>query len=112
MAPEHTPGPWRERQATGTVDRHIFGNGNLIAILPYKEGSPRTRNANARLITAAPETEAERDELREQNAKLLEALKELMAEQPQPCTDDDCGHAECEALDKGRAAVEEAEHGT
>jgi hypothetical protein len=41
---------------------------------------PTERDANARLIAAAPETAAERDHLRKVNAELLEALERIKVE--------------------------------
>ena len=61
---KHIFKPWRERQATGTVDRHILDAKGLVCIIPYKENSTERRAAIARLITAAPD--------------LLEALENLI----------------------------------
>lgn len=62
---QHTPGPWRDRIATGVPDHMISGgyderqrSGQSVCVIPFKygegEGTAR-RNANARLIAAAPE---------------------------------------------------------
>ena len=54
----HTPGPWKDRVATGTPDHMISGSGEGVCVIPFKygEGSGTARrNANARLIAAAPE---------------------------------------------------------
>ena len=54
----HTPGPWKDRVATGMPDHMISGSREGVCVIPFKygEGSGTARrNANARLIAAAPE---------------------------------------------------------
>jgi hypothetical protein len=84
----HTPGPWYvgaqndglyiiDRQPSPSNDdpRHD-ADVELVATPFAARGA--TVEANARLIAAAPETAAERDRLRVENAELLEALKDVM----------------------------------
>jgi len=61
--------------------------------------------ANARLIAAAPETAAERDQLREVNAELLAALESLVE-----MSDDPIEYMACRSyrIDAARAAIEKA----
>lgn len=78
---KHTPGPWKVSKLDGrTINGKAYRNleGNLVtpAIASIKERTGETE-ANARLISAAPE--------------LLEALKWLNAEFE--CRDDDFGGA-------------------
>ncbi len=86
---QHTLGPWRERQATGTCDRHILGPDGPIAIVPYKWGTPESRTAHAQLIISAPnllaaleETEAQIDDVG-RNATPPDAYAEI----PWECVD-------------------------
>jgi hypothetical protein len=61
------------------------------------------RDANARLIAAAPETAAERDRLKEVNAELLAALKAMLNVRG-------CGTAlDCSVCNSARAAIAKAE---
>ena len=71
-----TPGPW------AAEDDHdgyrIEGRGNpsgTVAVLTARRSV--TGKADALLIAAAPETAAERDRLREVNADLLAALRNI-----------------------------------
>ncbi len=75
MSAQHTPGPWIN-DAPGCVAKHWPEGGKAtVCICPAgAEGE-----ANARLIAAAPETAAERDQLRALNAELLAALRALVA---------------------------------
>ena len=68
----HTPGPWKDRIATGTADHMIRGNGASVCVIPFKYGTTEQRNRNARLILAAPALLAECKRQREQIAKLQE----------------------------------------
>lgn len=53
MTAKHTPGPWLTNVGVSTVPRIIVPRGALVATT---EGSPlAARDANARLIAAAPE---------------------------------------------------------
>lgn len=67
---QHTPGPWRlERTAEGEFDGAVLAergdnNGTFRVCLFKYMGHSETAEANARLISAAPE--------------LLEAIKELI----------------------------------
>jgi hypothetical protein len=74
MTAQHTPGPWsddhlsqHERATiTGGKLRLIKTDGVIVAFLPQWLDTPEEASearANARLIAAAPETAAERDEL-------------------------------------------------
>lgn len=64
METKHTPGPWRikESQFGGIVTWSV--NFGPIGTMDYCEVSGPSAEANARLIAAAPETAAERDELK------------------------------------------------
>ena len=86
---KHTPGPWYVSQVglTNGGDRPITTEDGRICTVdcqtPFKRGEGwqsecDVREANARLIAAAPETAAERDRLKEVNAELLAALKALL----------------------------------
>ena len=88
---EHTPAPWimvEDEDQHGIPCWHIMFDHctvrSLIATVfghrvPIAKGVNKTPGSkeNARLIAAAPETAAERDRLREINAKLLEALTNI-----------------------------------
>lgn len=77
---KHTEGPWELENETLLVWSYGFG-------VPITKGVENTtwhralsweeRRANARLIAAAPETAAERDRLKAQNAELLKALEKI-----------------------------------
>jgi len=77
---QHTPGPW-EVGGRGFED-HIFAESDIPkdsddwgeALICETAGNVE----NARLIAAAPETAAERDRLKAQNAELLEALEDVI----------------------------------
>ena len=51
----NTPGPGKERVATGCPDRMISGWGEGVCVIPFGYGTPESRSANSRLIRAAPE---------------------------------------------------------
>ncbi len=99
---KHTPGPWEYKSG----GEGAFPQVILAKSMPYSDGSggadhdeyltinvgpsakglaagylsndTETCEANARLIAAAPETAAERDRLKENNAELLEALEAMV----------------------------------
>jgi hypothetical protein len=85
-----TPGPWRVSNARPTKVRGFDILAGYVKIVAsahlghdlYKDQAER--EANARLIAAAPETAAERDRLKEVNAELLEVLR-LTADQALRC---------------------------
>jgi hypothetical protein len=90
-----TPGPWYVSQVglTNGGERPITTEDGRICTVdcqtPFKRGEGwqsecEVREANARLIAAAPETAAERDRLKEVNAELLEVLR-LIADQALRC---------------------------
>ena len=94
---KHTPGPWRIGQLGLTNDGASFilsdhADMSICTVTcqtPFKRGNGwrtecETREANARLIAAAPETAAERDRLKALNAELLEVLR-LTADQALRC---------------------------
>lgn len=130
---KHTPGPWSfkpfggtdaeiaELQQMGLKPLRMIMNNGAVAVThadgricevdcqsPYKRGAGHLaeceeRDANARLIAAAPETAAERDRLKEVNAELLEALKAMLHVFG-------CGTAiDCSTCDSARAAIAKAE---
>ncbi len=71
--PKHTPGPWVKvgnalYQGDRIDGRSTTGSEKVVSLEEVTE-------ANARLLAAAPETAAERDQLREINRELLEALE-------------------------------------
>jgi hypothetical protein len=80
---EHTPGPWVYREDDQTITAILEGEVarkyDAQAIIAEVRPQPEAY-ANARLIAAAPETAAERDRLREVNAELLEALRNLVVD--------------------------------
>jgi len=83
----HTPGPW----TVGTTERPnkrfiIYGDERRIPIAELDADDNEARG-NACLIAAAPETAAERDRLREVNAEMLAALREVLRE-IDACVDD------------------------
>src|SRR3990170_7423446 len=86
---DHTPGPWKVLlNYDNRIDETILGRHTIKGADDYNVArvweldeildKPGLTEANARLIAAAPETAAERDQLREVNAELLAAL-ELIA---------------------------------
>lgn len=90
---KHTPGPWRLGRAGGTVvagdpaapfgeDRstEAYYGGDLIA-------ESIGRDADATLIARAPDLLREVEELRAQNAELLEALEFIVNDSPEPGED-------------------------
>jgi hypothetical protein len=66
MITKHTPGPWKAAERTGVIRRlHNGDKTEVFLILQHNEDSWTEADANAKLVTAAPE--------------LLEALKELVS---------------------------------
>ena len=103
----HTPGPWRDRIATGTPDHMISGGGEGVCVIPFKygEGSGTARrNANARLIAAAPELLA----LVTRVASELRYLKGCDGPAYVSAFSgggDNCGHARCIMVREARALL-------
>jgi hypothetical protein len=103
MSAQHTPGPFSVAQD--------FDGGIAVADvvrLPSREHA----EANARLIAAAPETAAERDQLRALNADLLAALRGITSRHVEMVNSGDCGHWNPEAephVIAARAAIARAE---
>lgn len=106
-AAQHTPGPWyfdevrnvREESTDYCVATIHDDSGHVDP----EYSVPLPRDANARLIAAAPETAAERDKLKEINAELLEALEIAIN-----LTLDDEDIAHNAFLKKARAAIAKA----
>lgn len=85
----HTPGPWvKVKNGSYTEIRHVFNSQHHMTICSNVHGymysdskfgitQDQNMNANADLIAAAPETAAERDILKAQNAELREALEQI-----------------------------------
>ncbi len=71
---KHTNGLLKTASLQEIIDCFVT---TAIALAANSENA-LTKN-NARLITAAPETAAERDRLKEINAELLESLKDCVA---------------------------------
>ena len=79
---DHTPGPWHVEADPDNKGKHPYhdtrfittGYGDNWQWIATLSDHPN-QAANARLIAAAPETAAERDQLREVNADLLAALE-------------------------------------
>ena len=75
---QHTPGQWTVLSG-GAGSWTLSGpEGEVIAQRPGWPHRADESRANARLIAAAPETAAERDRLREVNADLLAACREVL----------------------------------
>ncbi len=76
---EHTPGPWRIPSPVSGFSAIYGPNGELVFGLAAGSGDERqddaTCEANAALITRAPDLLAEVTRLRAVNAGLVEALK-------------------------------------
>jgi len=82
---KHTPGPWVVDKGPSTRGGNGFtvrAGGAIICTAFPGASTDRIEpvaELNARLIAAAPETAAERDRLREVNAELVAALKNLLS---------------------------------
>ena len=76
---QHTPGPWYATTLThdGETYSHVqsasINEDNYVARVDVMD---EQGEANAALISAAPETAAERDRLRQINEVMVEALRE------------------------------------
>jgi len=83
-APKHTPVPWvAVGRFVEVADDNVPDICTTDPAAIGQQDLPRSYAeccANARLIAAAPETAAERDRLRAENAELLAALKKLCAD--------------------------------
>lgn len=91
---KHTPGPWEQDGLT------VRSSRGIIAKCPVpQDGGTFDCQDNARLIAAAPETKAQRDEL-------LAAIKELLFH----FTDDGDhrGRPELDCVRRARAAIAKA----
>ena len=83
---DHTPGPWHVEADPDNKGKHPYhdtrfittGYGDNWQWIATLSDHPN-QAANARLIAAAPETAAERDQLRDINADLLAALEWAVA---------------------------------
>lgn len=72
----HTPGPWRK--AESGKEWAIVQERNSLVICSVHNNrcvAEDTNEANAALIAAAPDTAAERDDLKAVNAELIEMLE-------------------------------------
>jgi len=94
---KHTPGPWRTVKLAGQVDSRINGygiaygrSGNRLAIVDGEGNSNLANDANARLISAAPE--------------LLEALQDVLC----TLTMDAEWTKDCYEVRKAEAAIAKA----
>ena len=84
---KHTPGPWEVEPFVQSINgypdwhsftvRHDRTNVHIATVGDVDRYYEKDNEANARLIAAAPETAAERDQLRDINADLLAALESL-----------------------------------
>lgn len=114
---KHTPGPWTLKESGDGKWIQIYGNGaephqNIAEvrrddfISVEEDGDEPTYNAA--LIAAAPETAAERDRLKEINAGLLGALKEIViklnTDLPVSCGPDEIHKIAETAIAKAEAA--------
>lgn len=86
MKAAHTPGPWRSHDHRDKRHREYAimageGEGAVKVASCHTHHVPWDVAAvNSHLIAAAPETAAERDRLKEINAELLAALKDLLGD--------------------------------
>jgi hypothetical protein len=77
MSAQHTPGPWVVVAGNQRRAVRVCAKSETISVATVH--SLTDQDANARLIAAAPETAAERDQLRALNADMLAALREYDA---------------------------------
>jgi hypothetical protein len=77
MSAQHTPGPWVVVAGNQRRAVRVCAKSETISVATVH--SLTDQDANARLIAAAPETAAERDQLRALNADMLAALRALVA---------------------------------
>ncbi len=79
----HTEGPWHRNIPPASHYPTIFAGRNIHVARIVPNGLPEDQiEANANLIASAPETAAERDQLKATNAELLEALTSLVKRSP------------------------------
>ena len=73
----HTPGPWVAGITWANCIQKVYKNpeDEIACVLPRAPGEGQ---ANAALIAAAPETAAERDQLRQINSELMRQLQLLI----------------------------------
>lgn len=70
---KHTPGPWKTNgESVYCTDTHHM---DAEVARANSHWFPRQAAANAQLIASAPDLLAERDRLREQNARLVKACE-------------------------------------
>ena len=102
---QHTPGPWRAHFALDINHDHYVTAGEQDQIIIARTGRHDIASAmDARLIAAAPELEAQRDEL-------LAALKDICNGACWPLGGEKGHIAEISAnkIEAARAAIERAE---
>ena len=114
MTEQHTPGEWVFRADDMMIVRLSPRGGLLdnLHIAEIKRQGPETE-ANARLIASAPETAAERDQLKTEKAELVEALERLedyTSRATNDLNDQDTGwyYQLIAATQKARAAIAKA----
>ena len=88
-ANQHTPGPWKVEPFVQSINgypdwhsftvRHDRTNVHIATVGDVDRYYEQNNQANAEMIAAAPETAAERDQLRDVNADLLAALEWAVA---------------------------------
>lgn len=117
---EHTPGTWFFDGSTFICARTVYkvDRSRIVASVHSFElrGGDNEKQANGRLIAAAPETAAERDRLKEVNAELLAALRgmlDIVAESRGVIgyhqNESEAEWGEFQQVDGARAAVAKAE---
>lgn len=111
MSAKHTQGPWTCSPALRIGGKSVQFFDINAPTLPTHIAKVALRTdgagiANARLIAAAPDTAAERDRLREVNARLVEALKMMMETHAMhwPCRHRSCDDCQ-RAYTQARAAL-------
>lgn len=116
---KHTPGPWFLSPNGRSINTAPGRDGFCVAEISdaniHFDDFPEEYRANAALIAAAPETAAERDRLREVNAELLAALKELYRLHKKITDQVSCDHSvgicwcdDYAALDQAAAVIAKA----
>ena len=50
----HTPGPWKVKSRDATRHKIVGGGGTIATIISTSKHPPKVKEANARLIAAAP----------------------------------------------------------
>lgn len=94
MTDAHTDGPWKANPAHSGIWDVLDSRGRDIVTVYGGGVDPKSREANAKIIAAAPE--------------MLEALKECALQIAQTCNRK-LTHGEESALDLARAAITKAE---